>query len=116
MKLGTVEMYDCLVTTMDDVCDELKRSGNPDDYNLGRWLQEKTDITCEYAVEDAMAPIRVDKMEYGDSYIELSYRARGWYNQLENLVSDIANARRRISKKEVMSVIKDIMTDINNYV
>lgn len=115
MKLGTVEMYDCLVVTMDDVCEELKRSGNPDDYNLGRWLQEKTDLTCEYAVEDAMAPIRVDKMEYGDSYSDLSYAVRGWYNELENLVNDMTNTRR-INKKEVMAAIKTIMTDINNYV
>lgn len=115
MKLGTVEMYDCLAITMDDVCDELKRSGNPDDYNLGRWLQEKTDLTCEYAVEDALAPIRVDKMEYGDSYNELSYAVRGWYNELENMVNDMTNTRR-INKKEVMAAIKAIMTDINNYV
>ena len=115
MKINNTEIYESLCNDMTDVCMELQRTGNQDDYFLGRWLQELTDKECANAVEDAMAPIRVDKMEYGDSYSELSYAVRWWYNELEDLVSNMTNTRR-INKKEVMTAIKAIMTDINNYV
>ena len=116
MRINNTELCECLINDMTDVCDELKRTGNQDDYQLGRWLQDLTDKECANAVDDALAPIRVDKMEYGDSYSELSYAVRGWYNELDEVVEYLTTTVGRINKKTVISIIKAIMTDINNYV